>query len=346
MNKSFKRTVALLALTASPLAILAQNTYPATGPVGIGTANPQATLDVVGTTQANMFILRGHGGNSWNSHYNYAIYQEPGEWIHPYPKLVINYHTGIKMVGFHQYGGMKFYTGYTPGGTPTDVAFSIGDGDHNVRVTNNLHIGQFGVNQSKLILPGVYNFEKVSLGQDGNGNNSLEFINHNSTTNSYGVKMGTSVDTYGSGLYIVAAPSASSYETLQYATSPAIFVHSTNTVGIGTNQTHGYKLAVGGNMIAERVKVKLQSNWPDYVFRKDYTLPTLQQVDQFISRNGHLPDVPSAAEVKRDGIDMEDMNKALLRKIEELTLYLIEMDKQVKALQEANKVLEKKIIHL
>jgi hypothetical protein len=97
-----------------------------------------------------------------------------------------------------------------------------------------LQIGSFlNTNNYKLQLPGVYNFEQVNLGQYGNGNSALEFINHQSYTQSYGIKMGTNVDSYGPGFYIAAAAVASSYSALSYGT-PAIFVTSGNSVGIGT----------------------------------------------------------------------------------------------------------------
>jgi len=99
-------------------------------------------------------------------------------------------------------------------------------------------------------------------------------------------------------------------------------------VGIGTTDTKGYKLAVAGNMIAESVKVQLRSAWPDYVFAKDYTLPSLKETEKHIKENNHLPGIPSAAEVKNNGIDVGEMNAKLLKKIEELTLYVIDLNKK------------------
>jgi hypothetical protein len=99
-------------------------------------------------------------------------------------------------------------------------------------------------------------------------------------------------------------------------------------VAIGTSDTKGYKLAVGGSMIAESVKVKLQGTWPDFVFAKKYKLPSLAETEAHINVHGHLPGIPSAAEVSKGGIELGDMNKKLLQKIEELTLYLIEMKKE------------------
>ncbi|ACU03286.1 hypothetical protein [Pedobacter heparinus] len=104
-------------------------------------------------------------------------------------------------------------------------------------------------------------------------------------------------------------------------------------VGIGTNDPKGYKLAVNGKIRAQEIKVE-NTNWPDYVFTKDYQLPTLQQTENHIKEKGHLPGIPSAAEVKANGIDLGEMNAKLLQKIEELTLHLIEQQKQIKDLNE------------
>ncbi|WP_316833732.1 hypothetical protein [Pedobacter nutrimenti] len=105
-------------------------------------------------------------------------------------------------------------------------------------------------------------------------------------------------------------------------------ITSDGDVGIGTTDPKGYKLAVAGNMIAESVKVQLQSAWPDYVFKGDYKLTSLQETKKYIKEKGHLPGIPSAVEVKSEGIDLGEMNKKLLQKIEELTLYLIQMEKK------------------
>ena len=113
-------------------------------------------------------------------------------------------------------------------------------------------------------------------------------------------------------------------------------------IGIGTTDTKGYKLAVAGEMIAERVVVKLTGTWPDYVFKKNYGLCPLEQVEQFINQNSHLPEVPSAQEVTDKGIDVGAMNAKLLQKVEELTLYLIEQNKEIKALKNKVEILEKK----
>lgn len=104
-----------------------------------------------------------------------------------------------------------------------------------------------------------------------------------------------------------------------------------------------YKLAVGGNIIAERITVKLVSNWADYVFDKDYKLPSLQEIEEYIKKHRHLPGIPSAKEVEQNGIDVGDQQSLLLQKIEELTLHLIRINKEMESLKKENKELRKEI---
>jgi len=105
-------------------------------------------------------------------------------------------------------------------------------------------------------------------------------------------------------------------------------------VGIGTTDTEGYKLAVNGDAIFTKIKVKSYTAWPDYVFEEHYQLPSLLELEQFVKVNKHLPGMPVAEEVKKDGIDVEDMNRKLLHKVEELTLYLIDLKKENDSLKQ------------
>ncbi|TCP24747.1 hypothetical protein EV195_105178 [Tenacibaculum skagerrakense] len=121
-----------------------------------------------------------------------------------------------------------------------------------------------------------------------------------------------------------------------------VTVLGNGNVGIGTGDTKGYNLAVAGStgIVAEKVTVKLQSTWPDYVFANDYQLPTLEEVEKQIKENGHLANIPSAKEVEENGVELGDMNKKLLEKVEELTLYTIQQEKEIKKLKEENKQLK------
>ena len=110
-------------------------------------------------------------------------------------------------------------------------------------------------------------------------------------------------------------------------------IDNQGSVGIGTTTTGTHKLAVEGTIGAREIKVEA-GTWSDFVFHKDYTLPTLKEVEIHIKENGHLKDIPSEAEVKENGIHLGEMDAKLLQKIEELTLYTIAQDKTLKAQQE------------
>jgi hypothetical protein len=102
---------------------------------------------------------------------------------------------------------------------------------------------------------------------------------------------------------------------------------------IGTTTAENFK--VTGLLCAKEIRVKLSGapSWPDYVFAKDYNLLPLQEVEQFISENQHLPNVPSAAEVEANGVELGEMNAILLKKIEEQMLYIIDLQKQIDELK-------------
>lgn len=106
------------------------------------------------------------------------------------------------------------------------------------------------------------------------------------------------------------------------------------TVCIGTTApATGYKLSVWGKIIAEEIKVQLHPNWPDYVFNKEYSMMSLDELKSYVNTNKHLPGIPSAEEVKNsNGIELGKMQAQLLEKIEELTLYVIQLSDENKKL--------------
>lgn len=144
---------------------------------------------------------------------------------------------------------------------------------------------------------------------------------------------------------------------------PRIIVHPSEKNGVLTNVTpfvinpngavligysnasaelnNTYALAVKGNIKAKKLRItSATSEWPDYVFKSDYKLEPLSSVEFFIKKNKHLPDVPSAKKIEQEGIDVGETQAILLKKIEELTLYIINQDKAIKALQERIKKIE------
>lgn len=109
--------------------------------------------------------------------------------------------------------------------------------------------------------------------------------------------------------------------------------YTTGNVGIGTESPDA-TLTVKGNIHTQEVKVDLQGAVaPDYVFYEDYPLRTLEEVQQHIDEFGHLPNIPSAKEMQTNGVKLKEMNLKLLEKIEELTLYILELEKRVQGLE-------------
>ena len=123
------------------------------------------------------------------------------------------------------------------------------------------------------------------------------------------------------------------------------FFKGDGSVGFGTlNPDAGYKVSVNGKIRAKEIKV--EANWADFVFADEYVLPPLAEVEAFIKENRHLPEIPSEAEVKENGIELGGMNAKLLQKIEELTLYMIEMKKENEELKRKNQSFEQRIQHI
>jgi hypothetical protein len=120
-------------------------------------------------------------------------------------------------------------------------------------------------------------------------------------------------------------------------------IFTNSPVSVGTSvMPPGYLLAVNGSAIATSMTVQLNANWPDYVFKKEYPLLPLDKVKAYIDQNQRLPEIPSEQQIAKDGLNLGDMNKVLVKKVEELTLYLIDLQKQVKAQQMEIDELKKK----
>lgn len=116
-----------------------------------------------------------------------------------------------------------------------------------------------------------------------------------------------------------------------YSDRRLVFFKNNGNVGIGVDNPNN-KLVVDGKIRSEEVKVEI-INGPDYVFEPDYELRTLQETKEYINQNKHLPEIPSAKEMEANGVDIGDMNMRLLKKIEELTLYQIELLERIEELE-------------
>lgn len=112
-------------------------------------------------------------------------------------------------------------------------------------------------------------------------------------------------------------------------------IGTNGNVGIGT-ATPAERLSVNGNIRAKEVKVET-ANWPDYVFEDSYPLISLEDLKAHIKEKGHLPGIPTAEEVEAEGIALAEMNRKLLEKVEELTLYILEQQREINQLKEKTK---------
>ncbi|MEQ6123699.1 hypothetical protein AAON49_05815 [Pseudotenacibaculum sp. MALMAid0570] len=206
----------------------------------------------------------------------------------------------------------------------------------------NVGIGTTAPGSFKLNVSGnVHHSGKLSVGTNYNGFTAniggTTYLTTGSvwTTDNFGFANSASNNT---GIF----PKSDHSISLKTNNTTALYLESGGNIGIGTTSpVAGYKLSVAGKVIAEELKVQLQSAWPDYVFASDYKLLSVEEVEAFIKKNGHLPNMPSAKEVKKEGgVLLGEMNKKLLEKVEELTLYTIEQEKKIKALEKQNKRIE------
>ena len=133
------------------------------------------------------------------------------------------------------------------------------------------------------------------------------------------------------GMYFFTSTPAPVIVDQGFTANPAMALTASGDLGIGTSSPKE-KLSVNGKIRAKEVKVEV-ANWPDYVFEDSYRPKTPSEIESFVKLNKHLPDVPSAKQVEANGIELGEMNKVLLKKIEELTLLLIEQNKRIEKLE-------------
>jgi hypothetical protein len=174
-----------------------------------------------------------------------------------------------------------------------------------------------------------------------NGNNQqTASIDNNGNAQFNSVVLPTGVDPTNQFIGTTASQKVS----FRTANLERLTITAAGDVGIGTVSPQS-KLAVNGQITSTKVKVT-QTGWSDYVFHKSYQLPSLEYVEAYIKQHQHLPDVPSASDVEKDGLDVGDNQAILLKKIEELTLYMIEQNKKLEQQIKKSNQLEKEISDL
>jgi hypothetical protein len=290
----------LLAQWNEPAPLGANQTITRSGNIGLGIANPDAKIHINIPLSTNGLKITSPEGNFNFTGHALSLYSHATWNQVPYLQWVAP--NGLRQAYF---GWQKDYLNLT---LENGYNFSINGG--NVGIANSDPQAKLHITSS----------ERIAFK-----------INHpSSTTNYLSVWHGTGgavIDPIGTG-----------YLFLGYETPSTILLASGGgMVGIGTsNPDPAYRLSVNGSIRAKEIKVN--TGWSDFVFFDSYKLRPLSEVETFIQENKHLPDVPSAAVVEKEGVNLGEMDAILLRKIEELTLYVIEQDKIIK---EQNKRLQK-----
>jgi hypothetical protein len=320
-------------------------TFPLSVKLGIGTDNPQSSLDIQGIN--NEIVIRGRGANgngytlladkytTTESQINIGLtysgaYTSIGQGVKPN-------NTTVGYVSSHgQYAGnrsaiemgldvgIRFLQKSTNDNVALGTAVTMTEA---MRIQNgNVGIGTTNVDAKFVVNGNPTTGDKTLI--RANGTNARLTFDYNGEGASYydGVSHNLR-NAQGEQIMVVNNSSINTFR--QLIANQRILIGSSDAPS-------DYKLAVNGNIIANKIVVK-QFPWADFVFKPEYKLPPLSIVEQHIKEKGHLQDIPSEKEVNEKGLDLGDMNAKLLQKIEELTLYIIAQEKRIQKLEEQSK---------
>ena len=289
------------------------------GDVGVGTNNPALKFEVrnsgsdgirVSSSTQNLDVINGALGGVIGTSSNNAMH------------MMSNNSIGVSLstAGLVGIGTI----------TPTNAGLTV-----NKIVGNTNAI--FGGNSTGVSIqssyPGVgfntyYNGGSIMIGNGGAG-----YIGADPTT----------------GRIIIANTNTTSTAGAYNALADKMWIATDGTVSLGSSNLNaennslgsGYKLKVFGKIISEEVRVQLKAAWPDYVFEKNYQKLSIDELEKYVTANKHLPNIPSAAEVEKDGQHLGEIQRKMLEKIEELSLYVIELKKEINVLKSKSTANEK-----
>ncbi|MCB0833800.1 MAG: OmpH family outer membrane protein, partial [Bacteroidetes bacterium] len=307
------------------------------GNVGIGTSSPVAKLDVRGGSIVAGYTggqLRITGGTVdaglWTSSDNIL---RVANWSSGTLGMSINLSTGNIGIGTQSPSNrLDLYQGilrvWNGTGTAPIRFYSTGDGTHN---NANIDIWTKGFGGTEELYNDITNWGGSFYYRFGSGPGMWTGVRIYSN--------GSSSSSKGFGLLSVYNNDS---EKIRFSANGLTFFNGGHVVIGSTTDQGNYSLAVNGNIKAKELYLTT-SGWSDFVFEPGYSLRTLHQVQNFITKNGHLPDMPSEKEVIENGVGVIDMQAKLLQKIEELTLYLIEQGKNKEEQQKQIDALRKEI---
>jgi len=304
-----------------PTALTGQNIFPSSGNVGIGIISPAYDLDVTKTVAGSDVTINATNGGG-TLYTTRSVFRSAVSGISAELRTV--YGTNAAYFGTTSNSDLYFITNNALGATITHTG-DVGIGTASPSAL--LHL-------VKANATGIGPQIILDNSNGGYGDESaVRFAS--SGGNKAGIRNTLNTDSWGSGNII--------FETLNPSNSfgERMRVSSNGNVGIGTT-TPSEKLSVNGNIRSQKMIVT-QSGWPDYVFTSAFKLKPLSEVAKFIEQHKHLPGVPSAKEVEEKGVDVGATEALLLKKMEEMTLYIINQQKDIRKLEGQVKDLQKKI---
>jgi hypothetical protein len=289
-----------LSLALAAYAGAQMNTFPTTGNVGIGTTSPLTNLDVLGgfhTVINTQAIAPSFASGGLYLSWNRTGGQAEVNFCNVFNNAVTSY----------------LFTQKTGASTYTDLMAILGNGSVGIGTTTpaaTLDVtGSFHTGVNTQAIPPNYAAGGLYVGGNRtNGQAEVNFYNvYNSAATSYIFSQKTGATTY----------------------VDLMTLFGNGNVGIGTSNAGTARLAVEGTIETRKVVVTQALPFPDYVFHPWYVLPSLDSVAGYIAANHHLPDMPSADSIARTGLDLGANQVAMVRKIEELTLYIIDQNKRM-----------------
>jgi len=276
------------------------------GNVGIGTANPSDKLHVNGPATMGRLIVTPQNNTYEGGDIKLQGAANYNDWS------IDNYIGKFRL--FHS-GNVHF----------------MAESNGNVGVGSNFSKGDLQINDRLVIdSPNGIGWGRFANNAYWDGSDDVQENNPKRVVEGYAAEY---TMTSTGDLMLRTAGTGGANSTIDYKTN--MFVKNNGGIGINTSYVpNGYELAVDGKIIAAEVKVRPSTYWPDYVFTPKYKLMSINEVSQYINKNGHLPNMPKAEIVESEGYHIGEMNAKLLEKIEELTLYAIDADKKVEQQQQ------------